>query len=90
MPNDPRDNDRLHVAARNGNAPEILMLLEAKADPNQVDRGFTAPLSWAAMSGKPEAVKALIDGQCSHQLDNHTTTAYDTCQHSTGGRVPQG
>eukprot|EP00658_Telonema_sp_P-2_P064572 TRINITY_DN5365_c0_g1_i1.p1 TRINITY_DN5365_c0_g1~~TRINITY_DN5365_c0_g1_i1.p1 ORF type:complete len:211 (+),score=85.67 TRINITY_DN5365_c0_g1_i1:117-749(+) len=58
-------NDRLHTAARAGNTEEVLMLLEAKANPNQEDRGFNVPLDSAAMSGKIEIVRALLHAKAS-------------------------
>ena len=51
--------DELHEAARYGKLPEVEMLLQAKADPNKLDRGDSPPLVWAAMSGKPEVTAAL-------------------------------
>ena len=51
----------LFMAAMNGNAAMLDLLLKAGGDPNAASSLGTTPLMLAAASGRPEAVKALLD-----------------------------
>jgi ankyrin repeat protein len=51
----------LFMAAKNGNAAMIGLLLKSGADPNSTDERGTTALMTAAASGNAEAVEALID-----------------------------
>ncbi len=51
----------LFMAAHNGNAAMIDLLLKSGADPNDVDDHGTTALMMAAAAGNPDAVSALIN-----------------------------
>src|SRR5215467_14416356 len=51
----------MFMAAKNGNATIIQMLLKAGVNPNSTDTNGTTALMYAAISGKPEATKVLLD-----------------------------
>ena len=49
------------MAAKNGNAAMIELLLEAGTDPTYADANGTTTLMYAAAAGKPEAVRVSLD-----------------------------
>lgn len=51
----------LHLAATNGNAEFVQVLLKAGANPNVANGNGTTPLMLAAAAGRVEAIKTLID-----------------------------
>ena len=51
----------LLLAAKNGNAALIEILLEAGTDANDADSNSTTPLMYSAASGNTDAVKLLLD-----------------------------
>lgn len=51
----------LFMAAKNGNAAILAVMLDAKADANATNANGTTPLMLAAASGKTDAVKLLLD-----------------------------
>lgn len=51
----------LFMAAKNGNAAMLGLMLTAKADANAANTNGTTPLMLAAASGKTDAVKVLLD-----------------------------
>jgi uncharacterized protein len=51
----------LFMAAKNGSASILSLMLDAKADPNTANANGTTPLMLAAASGKSDAVKLLLD-----------------------------
>jgi len=51
----------LLLAAKNGSAPMIELLVKAGADPNTPNANGTSPLMLAAASGKADALKVLLD-----------------------------
>ncbi len=51
----------LFMAAKNGSAPLLKLMLDAKADVNTTDANGTTPLMLAAASGNADAVKLLLD-----------------------------
>jgi len=55
------DMTALELAATNGSAPMIDLLLKAGSDPNMANGNGTTPLMLAAASGKTDAVQALLD-----------------------------
>ncbi|MBI4471288.1 MAG: ankyrin repeat domain-containing protein [Acidobacteria bacterium] len=55
------DMTPLHLAATNGSAAMIDVLLKAGSDPNVPNGNGTTPLMLAAATGKIEALKALLD-----------------------------
>jgi len=50
----------LHFAAENGNAEIVMMLIEAKANPNAQDRTGKTPVTVAAERSQAAALKALL------------------------------
>ena len=50
----------LFMAAKNGSAPMIELLLKAGADPNSTDSHGTTPLMSAAASGSTDAIKVFL------------------------------
>jgi uncharacterized protein len=52
----------LHMAAENGHAAVVDLLLARGADPNAADRLGTTPLMLATRSGDAKSVTALLDG----------------------------
>jgi ankyrin repeat protein len=55
------DLTALFMAAKNGNASMITLLLDAKAEINSANANGTTPLMLAASSGSVDAVKVLLD-----------------------------
>jgi len=51
----------LVMAARNGSAPMLALMLDAKVDPNSRTTNGTTPLMLAAASGKADSVQLLLD-----------------------------
>jgi len=57
---DQSGNTALHMAAANGHAAVVRLLLAAGADPEAVNKDGNTPLHWAASNGKEETVQALL------------------------------
>jgi ankyrin repeat protein len=51
----------LHIAAYNGHAPAVALLLERGADPNALDNDHWSPLHYAATSNSVDIVIRLIE-----------------------------
>lgn len=52
---------QLHRAIREGRTEEITKLIEAGADPEELDECGLTPLYWAAYHNHPEAICALVE-----------------------------
>ena len=67
----------LAIAATNGNAATVQLLLKEGADPNAANSNGTSPLMMAAAAGKPEAIELLLDAGAdpnARDLTNGQTT----------------
>ena len=49
----------LHEAAKTGDIDVVKVLIEAKADVNQANKGGNTPIYWAACNSHLDIVKAL-------------------------------
>jgi len=72
-----RDVTPLQLAATNGNAAMIELLLKAGADVNVPNGNGTTPLMFAAASGKTDAIRILVDhgANVNARDSNHGQTA---------------
>ena len=67
-PVDPLERAPLHLAAMNGHADVVEVLLGFGADPNRVEWWGCTPLLWAAENGHKKVVQALLDSGANPNL----------------------